>query len=198
MLIDACRATSLGEIMSLSSRALNTLCAVLTALVLCAPARADFVLNAGESATFNFIFDSPVPSHDVVSVQSAFLVGLAAPPSDLELRIFSDLGGQGTSPLPATALDWPAGSNEPLGIAASAPAFLDGSFSAVFSVTSGGPVTFLDPIGLARVCDTDCETVVARTAGERVGAVPEPASWALIGLGLASLGALRRRAHKTR
>ena len=41
------------------------------------------------------------------------------------------------------------------------------------------PVTFLDPIGLARVCDTDCETVVARTASERGGAVPEPASWAL-------------------
>lgn len=183
----------------MSSLSLKTVGAGLTALLLCAPAWADFLLEEGESAPFNFTFASPVPSHDSVGVVITFAVDPAGSPATIEIELFSDAGGLGASGGTFSQSSLAAGSAGFLSIGGgglTAPEFLDGTFSAVFSVPDGGPVTIGGPIGTAFSCRPTCEEV-SRIAGEHVGAVSEPASWALLGLGLASLGGLWRREHKT-
>jgi hypothetical protein len=142
-------------------------------------------VSAGETLTFNFDLSGavPPPPYDVVSFNTGLVIGSFDAGTDIGTwQGFTELDGAGTL--------WTTASLDLSGVGTFDPGVInDGIFSVVLSVTAGS-IT-IDPSANANVGPLNTGPVAPLPRS-----IPEPATIALLGIGLAGLVLRRRREHR--
>ena len=162
-------------------------CATLI-LLSCALPRAEaspITVSAGETLTFNFDLSGavPPPPYDVVSFNTGLVAGSFTLGIDLGTwQGFTGLDGAGTL--------WTTASLNLSGVGTFDPGVInDGIFSMVLSVTAGSITIDPSANGNVGLLNTGPVAPLPR-------AIPEPATIALLGIGIAGLMLLRRREQR--
>lgn len=156
------------------------------------PAHA-LTINAGDSYTFNFDLTSatPAPPYDRVQLSWNFDPDTIFNDGETDSGTIALFGGLNATGSTISWADdfWSDGS---FGTGLSTPdsALLDGRFSVVFTGVEGTAELSMLPVASGRKDNTWSDDI----PGVLATSVPEPATIALIGLGLVGLGATCRKA----